>query len=178
MISHFILYESRTTTETEENTKSNAEIGKEKREFLPSVNCIRHMYNNKNTKKRFNHLQQRRSHIRRKLSLLELRCWSCWIILFNSIMGNTEMYQKILYLVNMKHKFWWFYLMCIPNCISGLKNETNQRYIPKHKIFHRTEQIINSDLVPWSWACKIVHKSRMPTYNIPSNRERRKYLFF
>lgn len=29
------------------NTKSNAEIGKEKREFLPSVNCIRHMYNKK-----------------------------------------------------------------------------------------------------------------------------------
>ena len=43
------------TTETEENNnnKSNAEIGKEKRGFLPSVNCIRHMYNNKNKKKRF-----------------------------------------------------------------------------------------------------------------------------
>lgn len=78
----------------------------------------------------------------------------------------------------LKHKFWWFYFEFIPNCISVLKNETNQRYIPKHKIFHRTEQIINSDLVPWSWACKIVHKSRMPTYNIPSNRERRKYNFF
>ena len=63
------------TTETEENNnnKSNAEIGKEKRGFLPSVNCIRHMYNNK-IKKTILTICNKGFHIRRKLSLLELRC--------------------------------------------------------------------------------------------------------
>lgn len=76
MISHFILYESRITTETEENTKSNAEIGKEKREFLPSVNCIRHMYNNKKykTKTILTICNKGDPIYEGKLSLLELRC--------------------------------------------------------------------------------------------------------